>query len=87
MPDVSHWVSQFADKRSRRVIFLPHCLLNENTRYLGGACRAGAVEEIVQPCLEAGLGIIQMRCPEQFAWGGILKRGLLKFLWLERAHV
>ena len=79
MLDLSQWVSQLADKRGRRVIFLSHCLLNENTRYLGGACRAGAVEEIVQPCLDAGLGIVQMRCPEQIAWGGILKRRLLKF--------
>ena len=26
-----------ADERSRRVVFVPHCILNENVRYLGGA--------------------------------------------------
>ena len=26
-----------ADKRSRRVVFVSHCILNENVRYLGGA--------------------------------------------------
>jgi len=29
------------DSRNGKVIFLSHCILNENTRYLGGACRAG----------------------------------------------
>lgn len=60
------------DERSRRVVFLAHCLLNENTRYLGGACRAGCVREIVQQCLDRGIGIVQLPCPEQAAWGGVL---------------
>lgn len=67
------------DKRSRRIVFLSHCLLNENTRYLGGACRPGAVRELVQACLDSGLGIVQMPCPEEHAWGGVLKRRLLWF--------
>ena len=41
-------------------MFLSHCLLNENTRYLGGACRPGAVHEVVQACLDGGLGIVQL---------------------------
>ena len=28
-----------ADQRSRRVVFVSHCILNENVRYLGGAAR------------------------------------------------
>jgi uncharacterized protein YbbK (DUF523 family) len=65
------------DERSGRVVFLSHCLLNENTRYLGGAFRPGAVDEVVDIYLRAGTGICQLPCPEQLAWGGVLKRRLL----------
>jgi uncharacterized protein YbbK (DUF523 family) len=67
------------DERSKRVIFVSHCLLNENTRYLGGAFRRGCVDELVDSCQQEGLGIYQMRCPEQHAWGGVLKRHVLPF--------
>lgn len=69
--------SSLPDERSGRVVFVSHCLLNQNTRYLGGAFRPGAVEEVINPYLQAGTGICQMPCPEQLAWGGVLKRRLL----------
>jgi len=65
------------DERSKRVIFVSHCLLNENTRYPGGAFRRGCVDELVDGFQQEGLGIYQMRCPEQRAWGGVLKRYVL----------
>ncbi|WP_460712702.1 hypothetical protein [Nocardioides dilutus] len=71
------------DERSGQVVFLSHCLLNENTRYLGGAFRPGAVDEVVDIYLRAGTGIYQMPCPEQLVWGGVLKRHLL-FLYGRR---
>jgi predicted secreted protein len=74
---VSGLRSKLRDERSGRVAFVSHCLLNENTRYLGGAFRPGAVCEVVDPYLRAGIGICQMPCPEQLAWGGVLKRRLL----------
>jgi predicted secreted protein len=58
-------------------VFLSHCLLNENVRYLGGAFRSGGVDEVVSLYLENGTGICQMPCPEQRAWGGVLKRYML----------
>ena len=61
------------DRRGRRVVFASHCLLNENVRYLGGACRAGAVDEWVDRWQASGIGICQMPCPEQRVWGGVLK--------------
>ena len=70
--------ARLADERGRRVAFVSHCLLNENTRYLGGAFKAGAVPEVVNGLLEAGVGISQMPCPEQRAWGGVAKRLLLR---------
>lgn len=65
------------DERSGRVVFVSHCLLNENVRYLGGAARPAAMDEIVDACREIRAGICQMPCPEQAAWGGVLKRRLL----------
>jgi hypothetical protein len=69
---------RLADRRGQRVIFLSHCLLNENTRYLGGACRVACVREVVERCMDRGIGIVQMPCPEQLAWGGVLKRSMLR---------
>ena len=60
------------------MVFLSHCLLDENTRYLGGAARPGCVREIVDACADAGLGMVQLPCPEQHAWGGVQKRRLLR---------
>jgi uncharacterized protein YbbK (DUF523 family) len=65
------------DRRSKRMVFLSHCILNENTRYLGGARRGGCVREIVEQCLAADVGMVQMPCPEQHAWVGVIKRFLL----------
>ena len=70
-------LERLEDERSKRVIFVSHCLLNENTRYLGGAFRQGCVDELVDGFQRESLGIYQMRCPEQRAWGGVLKRYML----------
>ncbi len=59
------------------MVFLSHCLLNQNVRYLGGAGRAGGVAEVVAGYLDQGAGICQLPCPEQRAWGGVLKRRML----------
>ncbi len=58
---------------------MSHCLLNQNTRYLGGAACPGAVRSAIEDYLDEGVGIVQMDCPEQRTWGGVLKR---RFLWL-----
>jgi predicted secreted protein len=66
------------DARGRRVVFLSHCLLNQNTRYLGGACRSCCVQEIVEQCVVKGIGMVQLPCPEEHVWGGVLKRHMLR---------
>jgi predicted secreted protein len=66
------------DARGKRVAFVSHCLLNENTRYLGGAFRPGGVAEVIDELARRGVGICQMPCPEQQAWGGVLKRRMLR---------
>jgi predicted secreted protein len=66
------------DARGKQVAFVSHCLLNENVRYLGGAFRPGAVAEVIDELGSRGIGICQMPCPEQRAWGGVLKRRMLR---------
>lgn len=68
---------RLGDERGKKVIFLSHCILNENTRYLGGAFARGAVAGLVGDIVQRGFGIVQMPCPEQLIWGGVLKR----YLW------
>ena len=58
-------------------MFVSHCLLNENVRFLGGATRPGAACEVIEPYLRDGIGIVQLSCPEQHAWGGVQKRWML----------
>ena len=79
--DLAH---RLRDDRSRRVVVLSHCLLNENTRYLGGARRAGCIREVTDACVAQGLGIVQLPCPEQQFWGGVLKRRMLRLYGLQR---
>jgi predicted secreted protein len=69
--------SQLADTRGRRVLIVSHCLLNENVRYLGGAARSGAVDEIVDLARSYGVGLHQLPCPEMQAWGGVDRLSLL----------
>jgi predicted secreted protein len=59
------------------VVFLSHCLLNHNVRYIGGAEREAGVRPLVDRYIADGIGICQMPCPEQRAWGGVLKRRML----------
>ncbi len=70
-------LEKLEDERSKQVIFVSHCLLNANTRYLGGAFRPGGVDELVDAFQRDGMGFCQMHCPEQRAWGGVLKRYML----------
>ena len=70
-------VGRLTDARSGRVAFVSHCLLNENVRFLGGATRGGAVPEVIGPYIRDDVGIVQLSCPEQHAWGGVLKRRML----------
>jgi len=63
----------FRDSRSRKVVLVPHCVLNQNARAAGAAERPSAVTELVTALLDREVGILQMPCPEIFAFG--LDRG------------
>lgn len=52
------------DIRSRKVMVLAHCVLNQNSRVSGLAYYPAVVEEIVDFLVKHDVGILQMTCPE-----------------------
>ena len=63
----------FTDGRSRRVVFLAHCLLNQNAISDGTAEVPAAHLEILRTVLDARVGVVQLPCPELCCLG--LDRG------------
>lgn len=63
----------FADKRSRRVLFAAHCVLNQNSISDGTADYPCAHVEVVRALMDAQVGIVQLPCPELCCLG--LDRG------------
>ncbi len=76
--DLRRLTDKLADERSKKVVLVAHCILNEGARYQGGALRKGGNDEIIDELQRRGIGIVQMRCPEQLAWGGVLR----PYMWL-----
>mgnify|MGYP000903238584 FL=1 len=59
----------FTDARSKKVILVSHCILNQNVKIDRCAWYAGAMREVTQTLLDAGMGLLQMPCPELLALG------------------
>jgi predicted secreted protein len=57
------------DSRSRNLIFLAHCLLNQNAKVQGLAGYRGAFEPLIRKILRSGVGLIQLPCPEMACLG------------------
>jgi predicted secreted protein len=54
----------FQDGRSKKVVFLAHCFLNQNAISDGTAVYPAAFQEMIDFFLDADIGIVQMPCPE-----------------------
>ena len=54
----------FNDGRSKRVVFVAHCFLNQNSISDGTAVYPAAFNDLVVFFLNADIGIVQMPCPE-----------------------
>jgi predicted secreted protein len=54
----------FDDKRSKKVVLLAHCVLNQNAKLDRCAHYPGAIKEVADLLADRGIGIIQMPCPE-----------------------
>lgn len=50
-------------ERSKKVVFVSHCILNQNVKPEGKEKYAGAVKEIFQLLSESDVGIVQVPCP------------------------
>ncbi len=51
-------------ERSRKVVFVSHCLLNQNVYPIYKERYPGAVKELLQILAESDIGIVQMPCPQ-----------------------
>ena len=63
----------FTDARSKTIIFVAHCILNQNSISDGTAVYPGTIKELMQLLHVSDVGIVQMPCPELFCLG--LDRG------------
>jgi predicted secreted protein len=52
------------DSRSKRIVFLIECLLNQNARDPGAAESPAVARKPLDLLLESGVGLVQMPCPE-----------------------
>lgn len=63
----------FSDQRSKKIVLVSHCILNQNSISDGTADYPGTNKSILKLLMEADVGIIQMPCPELLCLG--LDRG------------
>jgi predicted secreted protein len=63
----------FEDKRSKSIILLAHCIINQNAKSDGTASYSGTITEIMDLLNTTGIGLVQMPCPELHCLG--LDRG------------
>lgn len=63
----------FEDARSKRVVVLAHCLLNQNAISDGTADLPSQFDEIIELLMRSRIGLIQLPCPELLCLG--LDRG------------
>lgn len=54
----------FNDKRSKNILFLSHCIINQNSITNEGAAFPGSDKDVLQLLIDSNIGIVQMPCPE-----------------------
>lgn len=62
----------------RKVVFVPHCILNQSVRAIGKEKSSGSVKEIVKFFAEADIGMVQLPCPEADFDGGLKRESKSK---------
>lgn len=63
----------FEDVRSKKVVFIAHCFLNQNSISDGTAVYPAVFRNVMELFIKADIGIVQMPCPELCCLG--LDRG------------
>jgi predicted secreted protein len=59
----------FNDCRGKKIVFLAHCVLNQNAKLDRCAHHQGAITKLINVLLENGIGIVQLECPEMLYLG------------------
>jgi predicted secreted protein len=59
----------FTDKRSKKLLLVAHCILNQNAKLDRCAHYPGAIREVTETIVASGAGIVQMPCPELLLLG------------------
>lgn len=59
------------DHRNRRIIFISHCILNQNAKVHGLAKYPAFVKPVVQKIIDNEVAIYQMPCPEMMYYGAM----------------
>jgi predicted secreted protein len=54
----------FTDKRSKKILLVAHCILNQNAKIDRCAHYPGMIKGLLEIFADAGVGLIQMPCPE-----------------------
>lgn len=61
-------------ERSKRIIFVAHCILNQNAVSVGREKAPGAIRDLLELFAGAGVGIVQMPCPQLEFNAGLNRR-------------
>jgi predicted secreted protein len=59
----------YEDKRSKKVMLVAHCVLNQNAKLDECAFYPGAIHEVSEVLINSDVGILQMPCPELLCLG------------------
>jgi predicted secreted protein len=65
-------------ERSKRIVFVSHCILNQNARPIGGEKFSGVVKEILDMFADSGIGVVQIPCPQLEFNGGLNRKSQSK---------
>ncbi len=58
-------------ERSKKIVFISHCILNQNAKSLGREKSTGSIKELVELLTQSEIGIIQLPCPQIDFNGGL----------------
>jgi predicted secreted protein len=68
------------DRRAGKLVFLSHCMLNQNACVRGLASQPAVIREIVDLALDNDVAIYQMPCPE-VSYLGSMRWGMVKRMY------
>ena len=73
-------------ERSKKVIFVSHCILNQNTKSIGNVKSPETVKEVVSILADSDIGIIQLPCPQLESNTGLHRKAKTKDQYDKKAY-